>query len=243
MDQAEIERQFRHIEVWKRGSERAPHKPLLLLYALGRAGRNNDRLMPYSEVDRALHELLKEFGPHRRSIHTEYPFWRLQHDGIWQISASTALERRGSNAEPKKSELLKHGVQGGFPPDIWAALQQDPSLALALAHIILDMNFPPSLHDDLLSATGLDGDMARVAPKHRDPQFRMRVLTAYEHCCAICGFDVRLGSIQLGLDAAHIMWHQAGGPDVLQNGLALCTLHHKLFDRGAFTLDFGQSGC
>jgi putative restriction endonuclease len=75
-----------------------------------------------------------------------------------------------------------------------------------------------------------------VAPTYRDPQFRLRVLTAYEHRCAICGFDVRLGTIQLGLDAAHIMWHQAGGPAVVQNGLALCTLHHKLFDRGAFTV-------
>jgi predicted restriction endonuclease len=26
------------------------------------------------------------------------------------------------------------------------------------------------------------------------------------------------------------------GPDAEINGLALCTLHHKLFDRGAFTL-------
>jgi hypothetical protein len=28
----------------------------------------------------------------------------------------------------------------------------------------------------------------------------------------------------------------AGGPDEEFNGLALCTLHHKLFDRGVFTL-------
>jgi hypothetical protein len=38
------------------------------------------------------------------------------------------------------------------------------------------------------------------------------------------------------LDAAHIRWHQAGGPDREGNGLALCVLHHKLFDLGGFTL-------
>ncbi len=32
------------------------------------------------------------------------------------------------------------------------------------------------------------------------------------------------------------MWHQSGGPDTEVNGLALCSLHHKLSDRGAFTL-------
>ena len=40
----------------------------------------------------------------------------------------------------------------------------------------------------------------------------------------------------VGLDAAHIEWHQAGGPDTEPNGLALCSLHHKLFDLGAFTV-------
>ena len=40
----------------------------------------------------------------------------------------------------------------------------------------------------------------------------------------------------LALEAAHIKWHQAGGPDVEENGIALCALHHKLFDRGAFTV-------
>jgi putative restriction endonuclease len=28
-----------------------------------------------------------------------------------------------------------------------------------------------------------------------------------------------------------------GGPDDLDNGLALCSLHHKLFDRGVLGLD------
>ena len=40
----------------------------------------------------------------------------------------------------------------------------------------------------------------------------------------------------VALDAAHIRGFQAGGPDRESNGLALCVLHHKLFDLGAFTL-------
>ena len=62
------------------------------------------------------------------------------------------------------------------------------------------------------------------------------MLRAYERRCAVCGFDLRLGSVDVALEAAHIMWHQAGGPDIECNGLALCSLHHKLLDRGAFTV-------
>ena len=50
-------------------------------------------------------------------------------------------------------------------------------------------------------------------------------------------FDLRVGHVPAGLEAAHIQWHTAGGPDIEPNGLSLCALHHKLFDLGAFTLD------
>ena len=68
------------------------------------------------------------------------------------------------------------------------------------------------------------------------PNFREDVLKAYEYKCAICGFDVRLRHLPIGLEAAHIKWHKAGGPNQVVNGLTLCVMHHKLFDRGAFTL-------
>ena len=45
--------------------------------------------------------------------------------------------------------------------------------------------------------------------------------------------------MSIALDAAHIRWHQVGGPDEESNGLALCVLHHKTFDLGAFTVREG----
>lgn len=78
-----------------------------------------------------------------------------------------------------------------------------------------------------------------AAQRKRAPDFRQRVLRAYEYRCVVCGFDVRLRSVSIALDAAHIRWHQAGGPDVESNGLALCVLHQKTFDLGAFTVGGG----
>ena len=45
--------------------------------------------------------------------------------------------------------------------------------------------------------------------------------SAYGDRCAVCG-----------VEAAHVMWLQAGGPDDVRNGLVLCALHHAAFDRG-----------
>ena len=109
------------------------------------------------------------------------------------------------------------------------------------AHELLDANFPPSLHDDILAAVGLDPLYSVSLRRQRDPEYRQRILTAYEYRCAVCGYDVRLENRELGLEAAHIKWHQAGGPDTEVNGLALCVLHHKLFDCGAYSVTLGRN--
>lgn len=93
------------------------------------------------------------------------------------------------------------------------------------------------MHEDILQAIGFDLEDERQSEKrNRSPNFRENVLRAYEYRCAVCGFDVRMGHYPVGLEAAHIKWHQAGGPDIEVNGLALCALHHKLFDRGGIHL-------
>jgi putative restriction endonuclease len=55
------------------------------------------------------------------------------------------------------------------------------------------------------------------------------MLKVCECRCSYCGFDVRLGSVSIALDAAHIRCHQAGGPDAESNGVAPRLMHIKTF--------------
>ena len=43
--------------------------------------------------------------------------------------------------------------------------------------------------------------------------------------------------VDLDLEAAEEFLHSQGGPDEADNGLALCALHHVLFDLGALGLN------
>jgi putative restriction endonuclease len=241
MNRDAVLHQFDALNVWSRAGQRAPHKPLLVLYALGRWVRGETGDIPFAEVNRDLAALLQEFGPPRRTTHPEYPFWRLQNDGVWVVSADGTMKPRQSNSDPPRGELLAHHTRAGFADGVKAVLQADPGLVGTIASRQLENHFPDSLHPDILAAVGLDTVTATApaACRKRDPKFRQRVLTAYEYRCAVCGFDVRLGSLSVAIDAAHIRWHQAAGPDREDNGLALCVMHHKLFDLGAFTLDRG----
>jgi putative restriction endonuclease len=128
---------------------------------------------------------------------------------------------------------LENGVAGGFSNEVYSLLRKDKNLIREIAQIILSQHFPETVHEDILEAVGLNIELGSC---RRDPMFRDRILKAYEYSCAICGFNVRLGNNLVAVEAAHIKWHQAGGPDKEENGLALCAMHHKLFDRGVFTI-------
>lgn len=62
--------------------------------------------------------------------------------------------------------------------------------------------------------------------------FARRVLSAYDHQCAMCGTQLRL------VDGAHILpvTHQSS-TDQTRNGVALCALHHRAYDRSLVTFD------
>jgi putative restriction endonuclease len=211
VDSEAILKRFDDLSIWKQGDQRAPHKPLLILYALGR-WQNGQKDVTIRQVEPDLTALLREFGPPRKSDHPEQPFWRLQRDGVWIVHAPTGLALKTGDDIPRVTALRSHDVRAESSPDVQAGLSADPGLAASIATRILEQHFPESLHQDILNAVGLTLETA-VTRRKRDPAFRQWVLKAYEYRCAVCGFDVRLGSVSIALAAAHIRWHQAGGPE------------------------------
>ena len=237
LDDDDIRANFRAIRTWVRGAQRAPHKPLLLLLALGRVQRGEPRLVQFAALEVPLRKLLADFGPSRSSYNPEYPFWHLQGDNLWEIPGAEHLKAGQGNDRPLLTELRTSS--GGFTSRIDVALRANPDLVRALGHEVLDAHFPASLHEDILGATGLDLDppTQQGARRGRDRAFRELVLGAYGYQCAVCGLDARLDGGAIGLEAAHVHWHANNGPDAVENGLCLCALHHKALDLGLIGLD------
>jgi putative restriction endonuclease len=171
-----------------------------------------------------------DFGPSRKSYHPEEPFVRLYRDGIWK------LNKESGEVKVDNKWLLNNHIAGGFSAEVTDLLLSNKYLIREVAELVLVGHFPESMHEDILTAVGLEFEYETRLIRKRDPQFRDRILAAYEYKCAVCGFNVRLGHQLVGIEAAHIKWHQAGGPDREDNGVALCSMHHKLYDRGVFTI-------
>ncbi len=73
--------------------------------------------------------------------------------------------------------------------------------------------------------------------KVRDAAFRNHVLNAYNSRCAVTGLRMVNGGGKAEAQAAHIWSVADGGPDVVQNGIALSATAHWLFDRHFISLD------
>lgn len=66
----------------------------------------------------------------------------------------------------------------------------------------------------------------------RDYLFRRAVLAAYDSRCAVTGWKLINGGGRAEAEAAHIRPVEKGGPDSVQNGIALTGTLHWMFDRG-----------
>jgi putative restriction endonuclease len=222
-----------HFKQWKRGNQRAPHKPLLFLYALGQ-WQQGVKELHWNTTAPVLTQLLHQFGSNASKQSPENPWGRLVSDGFWTLQPAAKLINGNFHAR----EFERLNSTGSLSNEVQRELQNNPELLITWVWEILNEQFPSSLHADLLSACGLEMEPTTVAKqkRKRDPNFAQSVLANYQYQCAVCGYNLQLNRQSIGLEAAHIQWHAYDGPDNVTNGLALCALHHKLFDFGAFAL-------
>ncbi len=210
---------------------------MLLLIAIKHAVHHKQYRITFSEIEQDLKYLLQKYGLPRTVIHPEHPFWRLRNDGFWIVENAHQLAEN-SAGDVGRNQLIQKEIRAGFTEEFLDQLLNGSRYTYKdLVLSLLDQYFPESLHSDLLNDIGIRFlYKSETWKRKRDPAFREKVLHTYDYKCAVCDYDLRFYNDLLGLEAAHIKWHKSGGPDTEQNGIALCTLHHKLLDLGAMAI-------
>jgi putative restriction endonuclease len=92
--------------------------------------------------------------------------------------------------------------------------------------IIQDLVSHPSKANDIYARVRVRGIAQSI--------FRQALLNVYNSSCAVCGL-----TYLIALEATHIIpWSENANERLnIKNGLLLCSVHHKLFDVGAFTIN------
>ena len=122
--------------------ERYPHKPLLLLWLLGRMQQNGTSACTYEEAEKPVSHLLNDFGPpSKQRYRAAMPFVHLESD-LWEL--------RGDEGEPLKDtrgSLCRAHATGRLRPEVEDLLRADPALIAESARLLVDLNFTPTYLD------------------------------------------------------------------------------------------------
>ena len=160
------------------------------------------------------------------------------HDGVLRY----AYRSGGSDGDNRK---LREAMRLGVPVILLRKIATGVYVPVFPVYVVADDPdagfFHVALDESvkLLADSGpLTDDQRRYAERVakvrlHQPEFRGRVIRAYETRCAVC--SLRHGEL---LDAAHIVPDgEVLGQPVVQNGLSLCKIHHAAYDANFLGVD------
>ena len=140
--------------------------------------------------------------------------------------ASRGSAIQGRSIRPLSSEdfaaITLAGLRATFDPSNAIRLELDESSCDEQTTALL--RAPPEVKQREIRAILLNR-------KIRDAAFRDAVCSAYHETCAVTGLKIVNGGGRSEVQAAHIWSVEDGGPDAIQNGIALSGTIHWLFDR------------
>ena len=177
--------------------------------------------------------------PEERRFRTRIRAYRTKEDrGSADLDRPLAcMALRAAEFWPRSKWIPWKEQQGFRKPIVTGKFEDDPTLisllmaAIGDARTVWNDEFTPSFKLP-------EGDernwreSARQVVREGQATFRLRLLDAYGHQCAITGEH----TVPV-LDAAHIIPYNGRASNHVQNGLVLTKEFHALFDRGYVTID------
>ena len=229
------------LRVYVKQGTQARHKPLSLLWALGRV-RGGQQQYPWEQFSEAVRPLLVEFGAEGFSATPEYPFWYLRSSGVWEVDGV------GEGIKPSRALFDREKPTAGFTAEAYAVLRADRTV-LAGAVGALRSHLADTDVAVLLDRVGLGeyGSASGVARREvtravlaRDRKKADWVKALHDHRCQVCATRLAVPG-GAHSEAAHIRGlggvHE--GHDEVWNMLCLCPNCHTRFDALAIYVDAG----
>jgi len=221
----------------------APHKPLLLLVVLelAKSGLLKDPVLRLTPDIAFRFSVYWSIVAHRRSQPPDVrlPFHHTRSSRLW-----TTLKDDGAESKHRDSTTTIR-----LSGDFFSAIQSS-DFRQAATYTLIKNYFKHAEQIALYEMAGIEApedttpldDLAIQADndaraKGRTARFRVDVVAAYCHTCALTGYRITTISGHSIVDAAHIHQFAKSRNDDPQNGIALCKNAHWLFDLGLWSID------
>ncbi|MFF5980935.1 HNH endonuclease [Streptomyces olindensis] len=170
-----------HLKVNRSAGQPALYKPIVLLWAMGRALRGEPRLLPWSETEEAVKALLARHGRKGQRLRPDYPIASLHHEDVWELRDFTGPVTTAHGDSGVKRWFSENQPRGGLVEPLHELFRHSAVTRLAVLDDLLDTFFEDLDPAPLLADVGLDdGDPAdpHPAPARAPEQW---LLTAAEY--------------------------------------------------------------
>ena len=221
----------------------APHKPLLLLVVLelAKAGLINAPLLKLTPELAFRFSVYWSIVAHRRSQPPDFrlPFHHISSSKLWKpvdVDGRESKHRDTTASVLLTEEFFKALQSKVFCQSAGYTLISnyfEHTEQIALYELA---GFDPPFDSSHLDELAIQADNEARA-EGRTARFRVDVVAAYCHTCALTGYRITTITGHSIVDAAHIHQFASSRNDDPQNGIALCKNAHWLFDLGLWSID------
>jgi putative restriction endonuclease len=221
----------------------APHKPLLLLVIieLAKSGLLADPVLKLTPDLAFRFSVYWSIVAHRRSQPPDVrlPFHHGSTDKLWIANTADGTQskhRDSTTSVTLTDELLTSLKCSDFRQAAGYTLIEnyfEHAEQIALYELA---GITPPKDSAKLDELAIQADKESRA-EGRTARFRVDVVAAYCHTCALTGYRITTITGHSIVDAAHIHQFARSRNDDPQNGLALCKNAHWLFDLGLWSID------
>jgi len=239
---------------------RAPYKPILLMAIMDLIAqqvidinliRLNADLMDAFDL-----YWVRVVGSERES-NPVMPFNHLRSEGFWHLVDVHGTEPDLQNVDRNEifRSIKNQALFARFDEELFTLLQFSDSRD-GLRRVLIEQHFSPEARPIVVEVSQVTSDSfaysrdllnrsrgrfnVKETPSAdelyitevRSTAFRRVVVEAYQHTCAICRIRIVTPEGRTSVAAAHIVpWIHSHNDDP-RNGMALCGLHHWVFDQG-----------
>jgi len=241
---------FEKLRVARRDGHESPHKPCMLLAAVGlaEAGLLEANRIDYAPplLDRYLEifEIVRTESDHPNPY---FPFFHLRGDGFWHLEAKPGKEAILAVMSTARShaEISENIAHAYLDPELHACLadagtrdQLRQSLivrwfgqhAHTLSRLFQEDHYEKGLRDVVADRAAEEAPV-RYGRAARDTAFRRVVTEAYDYRCAASGMRIVLPEDIVMVEAAHLIPFSETQDDDPRNGIALTPNFHWALDR------------
>jgi putative restriction endonuclease len=239
---------------------RAPYKPFLLLAVMDLIAQGMIQTN-FIQFNAALMDVFDLYWDtiigREKNSNPVLPFFHLHREGFWHLVPVPGKEQVLTHIPQIRSiSPLRDLVLGVTLDDALFNTLLNNESRDDLRRVLIETYFAPEVRPELVQLGQLSAELfqysfeltnrltrrfkLRESPEEqecyhvisRSTAFRRAVVEAYNYTCAMCRIRVFTPEGHAAVVAAHIVpWSESHNDDP-RNGMALCGLHHWIFDQG-----------